>query len=286
MTPSWIENVTETDFEEKVVAVSQQVPVLVDFWAPWCGPCRTLGPILEQVIDSLGGKVHLAKVNTDENPTLAQQFQIQGIPAVKAVVNGEIKDEFVGVLRERQIREFIEGLVPSEADRVSTEAQSLEEKNPGGALKKYEDALQKEPSHAQSLIGKLRVLVALGRLEEAEGFFNGLPGALQLDQTVSRLKTKIDLGIILQQGPSELELREKTQKDPHNLEALWDLAIYLSAEEKYSEAFEIYLTIMEKDRAFKDDGARKAVLQLFELIGSRSPLAETYRDKMARLILS
>jgi putative thioredoxin len=126
----------------------------------------------------------------------------------------------------------------------------------------------------------------LGRLEEAEGFFNGLPGALQLDQTVSRLKTKIDLGIILQQGPSELELREKTQKDPHNLEALWDLAIYLSAEEKYSEAFEIYLTIMEKDRAFKDDGARKAVLQLFELIGSRSPLAETYRDKMARLILS
>ena len=201
-------------------------------------------------------------------------------------MNGEIKDEFIGVLPERQIREFIEGLVPSEADRVSTEAQSLEEKNPGEALKKYEDALQKDSSHAHSLVGKLRVLVAWDRLEEAEGLYDGLPGALQLDPTVSRLKTKLDLGKTRQQGPSELELREKVKSDPHHLEALWDLAVYLSAEGKCSEAFEIYLSIMEKDRSFKDDGARKAVLQLFELIGPRSPMSETYRDKMARLILS
>jgi len=107
-----------------------------------------------------------------------------------------------------------------------------------------------------------------------------------LDPTVSRLKTKLDLGKTLQQGPSESELREKVKSDSNHLEALWDLAVVLSAEEKYSEAFEIYLSIMEKDRSFKEDGARKAILQLFELIGPRSPIAETYRDKMARLILS
>ena len=272
MTASWIEDVTESNFGEKVLSLSHEVPVLVDFWAPWCGPCRMLSPVLEEVINGLEGVVRLAKVNTDENPELAQRFRVQGIPAVKAFVSGEIKNEFVGVLPEKQIRDFIRELVPSEADRIANDAHALEKTDSQKALEMFEDALRKDPSHPASLIGKLRGLVTLERWEEAELFYRDLPGALQLDSAVAKLKTKMDLGKVLKNGSSEEELRRKIETDPENLEFLWDLAVYLSAEGNYPEAFEIYLSIMEKSRAFKDDGARKAILELFE--------------KMARWILS
>jgi putative thioredoxin len=243
-----------------------------------------LGPILERVIDSYEGKVRLAKLNTDENPNLAYRYGIQGIPAVKAFMDGQVVDEFVGAIPERQVREFIHALVPSEADRLSQEAKTVEGTDPAGALNLYDQALKREPHHSESLIGKLRVLIALNRIEETQLLFNQLPSAVQTDPELPRLRTLLDLALSRQSGPSLSELRVRVEKEPDNLMALWDLAVRLSAERSYPEALETYLSILKKDRKFKDDGARKAILQLFEVVGPRSPLAEEYREKLARIL--
>jgi len=284
MASTWVEEATETNFEEKVIAASKTTPVLVDFWAPWCGPCRMLTPILERVIDSFQGKVRLIKVNTDENPSLAGRYRIQGIPAVKAFVDGQMVDEFVGVLPERQVREFVDNLVPSEADLLAQRARPMEEEQPQEALKLYEAALKQEPQHAASLLGKLRLLLALDRLEEARLFFNHLPAPLQFHEETRRLQIRLDLALSQKSGPTLAELRARASREPENLQHQFDLANRLAAEGKYEEALEAYLAIVRKDRRFNDDSARKAMLQLFEVIGVRSPLAERYREKLAQIL--
>ena len=202
MATEWIGEATQANFEEKVITASKSVPVLVDFWAPWCGPCRTLGPILERIVDSYQGKVQLMKVNTDANPSLAALYRIQGIPAVKAFIDGRIADEFVGVLPERQIREFVEVLVPTEADKLAQSGKQLEENQPLEALHLYEEALHKEPQHAASLVGKLRILLALDRIEESRSFFNYLPAALQLHPETRRLQNQLDQALSRKKGPT------------------------------------------------------------------------------------
>lgn len=285
MESNWIGEANQADFEEKVITASKSHPVLVDFWAPWCGPCRTLGPVLERIVDAYQGKVRLIKVNTDENPSLAALYRIQGIPAVKAFIDGRIADEFVGVLPERQIREFVEVLIPTEADGLAQRAKEREEAQPLAALALYEEALQKEPQHAAALIGKLKALLALDRIDEARSLFNHFPAALQLHPETRRLQARLDLALSRKKGPSLQELTARAEKEPENLPLQFDLATALAAEGKYPEALEAYLSIVQKNRAFKDDGARKAMLQLFEIIGVRSPLAESYRERLARIIL-
>src|SRR5581483_3330117 len=221
MGSGWVGEANQADFEEKVIAASKAHPVLVDFWAPWCGPCRTLGPILEKIVDSYQGKVRLMKVNTDENPSLAALYRIQGIPAVKAFIDGRIADEFVGVLPERQIREFVDVLIPTEADGLAQKGKE-EEGNPPAALALYEEALQKEPQHAAALTGKLRALLALDRVEEARSLFNHLPAALQLHPEIRRLQTRLDLALSRKTGLSLQELTVRAKQEPENLPLQFD----------------------------------------------------------------
>lgn len=202
MEPGWIEEACLADFEEKVIVGSKSLPILVDFWAPWCGPCRTLSPILEKIVDSYQGKVHLVKVNTDANPSLASLYRIQGLPAVKAFIDGRIVDEFVGVLPERQIREFVDVLIPTEADLLAQKGQPLEKDRPLDALHLYEEALGKEPHHPMALTGKFRILLALDRTEEARSFYNYLPAALQLHPETRRLQSRLDFALSRKKGPA------------------------------------------------------------------------------------
>lgn len=279
-----IEETDQTNFEQRVIEGSMEAPVLVDFWAPWCAPCRTLAPILERTLEPYRGKIRLVKLNTDENPELASRYHIQGIPAVKAFVGGKVADEFVGVLPERQIREFIERLLPTEADRLARKAKDLEETNPAEAMGLYTEALKHDPNHPAALMARIRLLLRSDSISEARTLFNRLPENAQGHPELPRLKVLLNLALARQSGPSLEELQTRAKAAPEDLNSQWDLAIRLSAEGHYARALEAYLSIVKRDRRFKDDGARKAMIELFEVIGPRSPLAEEFRDRLAQTI--
>ncbi|HEY5648399.1 MAG TPA: tetratricopeptide repeat protein [Nitrospiria bacterium] len=281
---SWIKKVEAGDFEGTVLQASRQGPVLVDFWAPWCQPCLILGPVLERVVESYKGRVLLAKLNTDENPDISARYGIQGIPAVKGFLNGEVRAEFVGVIPESRIREFIDGLIPSEADKRVEEARSLERADAERALTLYEKVLGDEPGHPGALTGKIRVFLNLDRLKEARALLDTLPVSAGGLEEASRLRTRLELALVRKEGPPLKELLFRVDHEPENLDAKWSLAERYSAEAQYPEALDLYLEIMKKDRGYREDGARKAVLKLFEMIGPRSPLADEVRKKMSKIL--
>ena len=285
MTKQWVFETNEQDFEKQVLERSKTAPVLVDFWAIWCGPCRMLGPVLEEAVEERQGEVLLAKVNSDENPNLAARYGIQSIPTVLAFIDGELANGFMGALPLPAIRQFIEEVLPKETDQLARKAEALALKQRWDeALQSYREALRSDPNHSASLIGQLGVLIRLERWPEAGEAYQKLPGLLQIRDEVQILKTRLDLGRAQAAGLSIPELQKKLEADPDDLEARDQLASLLAAKQQYREALEEWLTIVKRDRRFKDDGARKRMLQIFELIDPRSPLAEEYRDKLARVI--
>jgi putative thioredoxin len=285
MTNRWVFDAAEQDFEKKVLERSKTTPVLVDFWASWCGPCRMLGPLLEKAVEERQGEILLAKVNSDENPNLAARYGIQTIPTVLAFIDGRLANGFMGALPLQAIRQFVEEVIPKETDKLARKAEELALKQLWNeALELFRKALRSDPNHPPSLIGQLGVLVRLERWPEAEEAYQKMPGHLQMHDEVQMLKTRLDLGRAQTGGLSIPELQKKLQADPDDLEARDRLASLYATKQQYREALEEWLTIVKQDRRFKDDGARKRMLQIFELIDPRSPLAEEYREKLARAI--
>ena len=283
----WTIEVTDQNFEQQVVERSHAVPVVVDFWAPWCGPCQAIGPLLEQLAEEQDGKFVLAKINVDDNPMLAQAFAIQSIPAVKAIRNGAIAGEFLGAQPEPAIRQFVADLLPSEAESLAREGTRLaEEGKTQGAESLYRAALSKEENQPLALLGLSRLLVERGDAADALALLGKIPLNAPESDAAQQLMSQIRLKQGGENAGNEQEYRDKLEANPDDLEARFELAQALAASGKYQEALAEYLEIVKKERGFQDDGARKAMLEVFDVVGPRSELAEHFRSELAKVLFS
>ena len=276
-------DVDQSEFETRVLERSVETPVLVDFWAPWCGPCRVLGPVLERLAEEYGGKFLLAKVNVDENQELAAGFGIQGIPAVKVFKDGALATEFTGALPEPAIREVLDRVVPSREDELVVEAdRSWAAGDSGKALEIYEQVAEDSPHHAGALLGLGRGLLETDA-ERAISFLErvppGGPERSEADRLIARHKLSEGDGADVE------SLRQELAAAPDRIDLRFRLGQALAAEERYEDALEEFLAVLKQDRAFEDDGARKAMVQIFEVLG-RSELADRFRSEMAKVLFS
>jgi putative thioredoxin len=279
----WTIDVNEENFEAEVLERSTEVPVMVDFWAEWCGPCKVLGPVLEKLADEYAGEFILAKVNVDENQGLAGAFGIQGIPAVKLFKDGDLASEFTGALPEPMLREFLSKFLPTAADKQALEAQALEEEGKTAEAKAlYQTILESDPNHAKVLLGLGRLAMNEGDSATALEHLDKVPMVADERKEADRLIARLNL----QAGgtANEAALREKVKVEPNNIAARFELAQALAGAEKYEEALNEFLTIVKADREFQDDGARKAMIQIFEVLGPDDPLTDKYRSELAKVL--
>ena len=277
---AWIRDVAEPDFERDVLQKSHEKAVVVDFWAPWCGPCRQLGPILERLVNDRKGEVTLAKVNVDEAQGLAAEFGINGIPAVIAFRDGKPALSFQGLLPEAQIRAFLDRLSPSEADQLAQQAKNLETAKPAEAEALYRKALAADREHEASLLGLARVLVGRNQFDEASAILERLPPGAELE----RLKGIVSMGRLAPQDSDEATLRQRLQKEPNNADLHYQLGVALAAAGKYKDALEELLAAAKEDKKLAGSKVKEAMVPIFHIVGARSELADDYRDKLAKLL--
>lgn len=280
---AWVFDVAEADFERDVVERSKTVPVVVDFWAPWCGPCRALGPILEKLVEERAGAVVLAKVNVDEAQELAMTFRIEGIPAVKAFRDGQPILEFTGVLPEEHLRQFLDRLVPSEAEKRLQQAVATETTQPAEAEKTYRDVLAQERNNTTAQLGMTRVLLARGADAEAADLLDRIIAPDQQAE-VERLRGQLDLRGRARELGDEAALRKTLKSKPDDAETLYQLGCVLAAAGKHEEALQTLLAAGQHDKKLAGSKVKEAMVKIFHVIGVRSDMADAYRDKLTKIL--
>lgn len=275
--------VGEASFADEVIEASREQPVVVDFWAAWCGPCRVLGPTLEALAEEYGGAVRLAKVDVDANPGLASRYGISGIPAVKAFAGGELVSEFVGALPEPQVREFFAALLPSATDDAVRAAEAA--RAAGDLLEArrlFDEALEADPQHEEAALGLAELLIESGAPAEAERAMQ-LASRFEASPRARRVEGLARFGS-LSAGLDEGDLLGRIAKDEGDAEAHYRLGGLLAARGEWETALEELLATVRLDRALDDDGGRRAMLDVFNVLGNRDPLTEEYRRRLASVI--
>ena len=285
MDPRPVLDVSDATFETEVVEASRERPIVVDFWAPWCGPCRTLGPLLERLATESQGAFRLAKVDIDQNPAIAQSFGVQSIPFVVAFKDGQIASEFVGAQPESVIRQFLDRILPDEADTLAKEGDGLADSGDGaGAEAVFRRALEARPRHARASLGLARLLAASERQDEAATLLEGVTADGPLGQEIERLSATLRMD--QEEGGDEAELRRQFESDPPDLTAGLHLGRLLASSGRYEEALAVLLEGVRRDREFDDAAARKAMLDLFTVLGRDDPLVDEYQRKLSQVMFS
>jgi putative thioredoxin len=275
-------DVTAANFKQVVLDAPQNVPVLVDFWATWCGPCKALKPVLEKLADEYQGKFILAKVETDANPELASQFGIRGVPNVKAFVNGQMVDEFSGALPEGQVREFIERLVPSPGEELRLQAmETYAQGDPAKALQLLGQASQLDPHNENIRIDAAQIMLDAGEMAEAGRLLASLSPLAAQEQRVQELLARIEFADKAKDLPDAASLEARVAADENDLEARLQLANLLIAHNRHEPALGQLLEIVRRDRGFQDDIGRKTMLSVFNLLGGGGELVSRYRRLLA-----
>ena len=278
----FIIDVTANNFASEVLARSESIPVLVDFWAPWCGPCRSLGPLLESVVDSYAGAVVLAKVNTDEEQELAGQFGIRSLPTVRLFRNGESLEEFLGAQPEGVIREMIERHVVRASDAARAEAEELAGAGQvDAAIEKLAAALAQEPEHWAMQLQLISYLLHVERIDEARQLFDGLPREERNSDVGQALFTQLELRSRVSQSADRAEVESAVADNPNDLEARYQLSTLQVLAGEYEAAMDQLLEVLRQDRGFKEDAGRKGLIEVFSLLGNSGPVVKRYRRLMA-----
>jgi putative thioredoxin len=295
-----VKDSTDRAFKADVIDASKEAPVLVDFWAPWCGPCRTLSPTIEKVVNEKAGKIRLVKINIDENPSIAGQLGVQSIPAVFAFAGGRPVDAFIGAYPESEVRKFADKVIAA-AGPGQPPAGSIEEEIKA-ALTAAEEAvtagdlntaaqifgmvLQHQPDHAEALIGMARVYLKAGEAQQAQAVADTIPETARKGADYISLIAELKLLTEAADVGGTAELARKLDKAPDDHQTRFDLALALNAEGKRVEAAEQLVTLMKRDRAWNEDGARKKLLEFFEAWGAKDPATLKGRRLLSSLLFS
>lgn len=273
--------VTAETFHDVVIEGSRARPVLVDFWADWCAPCRSLMPVLAKLADELGGRLLVAKVNTEEEQALAAEFGIRSLPTVQLFRDGRPVDQFMGALPEAQVREFLERHLPRESDALI--ARALDHLGLGeveSAAGLIEQARVQDPDNPRLFLAEVRIKAASGDTAGAEEMLERVPLEIHDDPEVTALRGHLRLRNIAADAPPPPELAQRLEKDPNDSSARYELAAHLAVSGDYENALDQLLTLLRKDRTFGDDAARKGMLLIFDILGGEGELVARYRSKM------
>lgn len=290
-----IKDGSDAGFMADVIEASRDVPVIVDFWATWCGPCKTLGPILEKAVTAAKGAVKLVKIDTDKHPAVAGQLRVQSIPTVYAFFQGRPVDGFQGALPESQVKAFIERLVklsggaPGGLDIAAILAEAKEVLDSGdaqGAAAIYQEVLAEEPENAAAYTGVIRCLLAIGETDAAKGMLADAPAAIAKSPELAAIKSQMELAEQAAKAGPLHDLKAAVEADPANNQARYDYALALFAAGRNEETIEALLEIVRRDREWNEKAARTQLLKVFEALGPTDKLVVQARRKLSSLLFS